>query len=55
LTSEHKRLCLNRPYQPFIDANSGKLYEEKTELYWKKLDLTVEGYIDHPESKFENG
>ena len=43
------------PYQPFIDANSGKLYEENTEVYWKTLKKTVEEYIDHPESKFENG
>ena len=43
------------PYQPFIDANSGKLYDEATELYWKKLDKTVKDYIDHPESKFDNG
>jgi hypothetical protein len=43
------------PYQPFIDAKSGRLYEENTELYWKKLDKTVGDYIDHPENKFENG
>ena len=43
------------PYQRFIDANTGKLYEENTELCWKTLDRTVEEYIDHPESKFENG
>jgi hypothetical protein len=43
------------PYQPFVDAKSGRLYEENTELYWKKLDKTIEEYIDHPESKFENG
>jgi hypothetical protein len=43
------------PYQPFIDANSGKPYEVNTELFWKRLDKTVEEYIDHPESKFENG
>ena len=43
------------PYQPFIDAKTGKLYEENTRLYWKKLDKTVEDYIDHPESKFDNG
>jgi len=43
------------PYQPFIDAKGGRLYEENTELYWKKLDKTVEDYIDHPENKFENG
>jgi hypothetical protein len=43
------------PYQPLIDANSGKLYDEATELYWKKLDKTVKDYIDHPESKFDNG
>jgi hypothetical protein len=43
------------PYQPFVDAKSGKLYEENTELYWKTLKKTVEEYIDHPESKFVNG
>jgi hypothetical protein len=43
------------PYQPFIDAKTGRLYEENTQLYWKRLDKTVEDYIDHPESKFENG
>jgi hypothetical protein len=43
------------PYQFFVDTKSGKLYEENTELYWKTLKKTVEEYIDHPESKFENG
>ncbi len=43
------------PYQPFIDAKSGRLHKENTELYWKTLKKTVEEYIDHPESKFENG
>jgi len=43
------------PYQPFIDANSGKPYEVNTELFWKRLDKTVEEYMDHPESKFANG
>lgn len=43
------------PYQPFVDTKSGRLYEENTELYWKTLKRTVEEYIDHPESKFENG
>jgi hypothetical protein len=42
-------------YQPFIDANSGKLYDKNTQLYWKKLDKTVEDYVEHPERKFENG
>jgi hypothetical protein len=26
-----------------------------TDLFWKRLDTTVEEYMDHPESKFENG
>ena len=43
------------PYQPFIDAKTGKLYDENMQLYWKKLDKIVEDYIDHPESKFDNG
>jgi hypothetical protein len=43
------------PYQPFIDAKTGKLYGEATELYWKRLDKTIEEYVDHPEIKFENG
>jgi len=43
------------PYQPFIDAKNGRLHEENTELYWKTLDRTIEEYIDHPESKFQNG
>jgi hypothetical protein len=43
------------PYQLFVDTKSGKLYEENTELYWKTLNKTVEEYIDHLESKFENG
>jgi hypothetical protein len=42
------------PYQPFIDAKTGDLYEAN-QLYWETLDKTVESYIDHPESKFENG
>lgn len=33
----------------------GKLYLENTEAYWKKLDQTIEEYLVHPESKFENG
>jgi hypothetical protein len=43
------------PYQPFVNAKTGKLCKEATELYWKTLMKTVEEYIDHPESKFENG
>jgi len=43
------------PYQHFVDAKSGKHYKVATELYWKTLKNTVEEYIDHPESKFENG
>lgn len=43
------------PYQFFVDTKSGRLYEENTELYWKTLDKAVEEYIDHPETKFENG
>jgi hypothetical protein len=43
------------PYQLFIDARSGKLYSKHTEVYWNKLDSFIEAYIDHPESKFENG
>jgi hypothetical protein len=27
----------------------------RAELHWKKLDKVVEEYIEHPESKFENG
>ena len=44
------------PYDSFIDARTGRLYKgEKAQLYWETLDKTVENYIDHPESKFENG
>jgi len=43
------------PYQPFVDAKSGRLHEMNTELFWKRLDKTAEEYMDHPESKFENG
>lgn len=43
------------PYQQFIDVKSGRRYRNSTEMYWKKLDTTIEEYIDHPESKFENG
>jgi len=43
------------PYQPFIDAKTGRFYDDATQLYWETLDKTVENYIDHPESKFENG
>jgi hypothetical protein len=42
------------PYQPFIDAKTGRLYDAN-QVYWETLDKTVENYIDHPESKFENG
>lgn len=38
-----------------MDAKTGKLCKEATELYWKTLMKTVEDHIDHPESKFENG
>jgi len=24
-------------------------------MYWKKLDDTIRDYINHPESKFDNG
>ena len=50
-TREYERA----PYQQFVDVKTGKLYNEVTELYWKTLKKTVEDYIDHPESKFENG
>ncbi|MGO9644027.1 MAG: hypothetical protein ACLPY5_04700 [Candidatus Bathyarchaeia archaeon] len=40
------------PFQPFTDTRIGKLYNEMTEAYWKKLDRAIEEYIDHPESKF---
>jgi len=43
------------PYQPFIDAKSGRFYKAHAELYWKTLDKVVEEYVDHPESKFVNG
>jgi len=43
------------PFQPFTDAKTGQLYSDMTEAYWKKLDQTIEEYLDHPESKFENG
>ena len=43
------------PYQPFTDAKTGNLYKDATQLYWQTLDKTVDEYIDHPESKFENG
>ena len=31
------------------------MYKDATQLYWQTLDKTVEDYIGHPESKFENG
>jgi len=43
------------PYQPFVDANSGRFYNKYPQMYWKKLDHTIRDYISHPESKFENG
>jgi hypothetical protein len=46
------------PYESFTDAKTGRLYERRryaTQLYWETLDKTVENYIDHSESKFENG
>jgi hypothetical protein len=43
------------PYQMFVDANTGKLYSENMEAYWKNFEQTIEEYLDHPESKFENG
>jgi hypothetical protein len=39
----------------FVDANTGKLYSENMEAYWKNFEQTIEEYLDHPESKFENG
>jgi hypothetical protein len=43
------------PFHPFTDAKTGDLYEEATHLHWKTLDKMVEEYMDHPESKFQNG
>jgi len=43
------------PFQPFVDAHTGKLYGKDTHHYWNTLDKMVEDYIDHPESKFKNG
>ncbi|MFC1506400.1 hypothetical protein ACFLQ6_04945 [Thermoproteota archaeon] len=43
------------PHQPFTNTNSGKLYTENTELYWKRLDIAIEEYVEHHENKFENG
>jgi hypothetical protein len=43
------------PYYPFIDAKTGRVYEDAPQVYWETLDKTVENYIDHPEGKFENG
>jgi len=43
------------PLQTFTDARTGKLYNDATEVYWKRLDRAIVEYVDHPESKFENG
>jgi len=43
------------PFQPCVDAHTGKMYKQHTHHYWNTLDKMVEDYIDHPESKFRNG
>lgn len=43
------------PYQPFVDARTGRLYTQRTQLFWKTLVTTVEDYVNHSESKFKNG
>jgi hypothetical protein len=43
-TREYERA----PNQHFVDAKTGKPYNEATEFYWKTLKKTVEEYIDHP-------
>lgn len=40
-------------HKEFIDYKSGKIL--KGEKYWRPLSDIVFRYIDHPESKFENG
>jgi len=42
-------------YQGFVDANTGKIYTEYLQMYWKELDDTIRDYVNYPESKFENG
>src|SRR5208282_3500530 len=43
------------PFQSFIDYNTGKRHTQGTQLYWKPLSTVISEYIDHPESKFQNG
>jgi hypothetical protein len=43
------------PFQSFVDSKTGELHAEATQLYWKTLQKTVSDYVEHPESKFQNG
>jgi hypothetical protein len=43
------------PFQPFIDYNTGERYAGSSQLYWKPLPSMMREYLDHPESKFQNG
>jgi len=43
------------PFQSFIDYNTGRRYTQGTQLYWKPLSTVISEYIDHPETKFQNG
>ena len=41
------------PYEKFIDYTTGK--ELQGEEYWEKMDALFFKYIEHPESKYQNG
>lgn len=40
-------------YKPFINSKNGKILQG--EQHWDTRDQTFTNYINHPESKFENG
>lgn len=40
-------------YEPFIDMDTGKFMQGQE--YWKPLDEEIISYLNHAESKFENG
>lgn len=42
------------PFQEFVDARSGKTFEENTEPFWGRLYDSIYNYVGHPENKFQN-
>jgi hypothetical protein len=41
------------PYQTFFDLNTGKVYSENTEYYWKPISEVFFDFYNHKEEKFD--